>query len=217
MAKLIFTYGTMGSAKTANALMKNHELKEQGKSVLFLKSKTDTRDGSSIIKSRTGMMAEVVLFSDEENLKLKLVNNRFDAIIVDEAHFCKAHHVEELKDIASYYDIPVYTYGLKTNFQTKLFEGSQRLMELADDIRALEMTCVKCTNQAEINARFDANGRLITKGSIVDIGGNEKYKPLCYKCYIKEMYKARQMEHKVNKNIQDQGGEQSQDKELDYR
>lgn len=198
MAKLVFTYGPMGSSKTANALMKNHELREQGKNVLFLKSKTDTRDGTTIIKSRTGMMAEVVTFGDEENLKDKLTEN-FDAIIIDEAHFCKEHHVEELKDISVYKNIPVYAYGLKTNFQTKFFEGSKRLMELADDLRTLEMTCPYCSNLAEVNARFDSNGILITKGSVIDIGGNEKYKSLCYEHYKKEELKSKLIQQKENK------------------
>lgn len=208
MAKLIFTYGPMGSSKTANALMKNHELKEQGKRVLLLKPKTDNRDGVTVIKSRTGMVAEAVIFHDDDNLKYKLVENNFDAIIVDEVQFCKARHIEELKEIAVYYKIPVYTYGLKTNFKTELFEGSKRLMELADDLRTLEMTCFYCSNLAEINARFDSNGKLITKGSIVDIGGNEKYKALCYEHYKKEEYKSKlEQQEKIKEKNQDKGME----------
>lgn len=185
MAKLIFTYGTMGSAKTINALIKYFELNSQGKNVLLLKSAVDTRDGEFIIKSRVGLSQVAKTFDEKTNLVelLKKENKKIDTIIVDEAQFCSRHHIDELKQISVYENIPVYIYGLKTNFLSELFEGSKRLVELADELRVLEMTCAFCGEMAEINARFDANGKLVTEGDIVEIGGNEKYKSLCYKCW----------------------------------
>ncbi len=190
MPKLIFTYGTMGSAKTTNALIKFYELTTQNKRVLLLKPKTDNRDGITTIKSRIGISAQATIFDDSQNIKQILINcGNIDTIIVDEAQFCSAHHVEELKDITIYNKIPVYAFGLKTNFKSELFEGSKRFVEIADELRFLEMTCVYCENAAEINARFADNGSLIEEGAVVEIGGNEKYKALCYKCWQKEKAK----------------------------
>ncbi len=185
MAKLIFIYGTMGSAKTTNALMKYFELKSQGKTALLLKPSIDTRDGEMIIKSRIGLSETAKVIHNSTNLErfLDEQNKKIDTIIIDEAQFCSAHHIDELKRIAIYKDIPVYVYGLKTNFVSNLFEGSKRLIELADELRTLEMTCAFCGKQAEINARFDKEENLITEGEVVDLGGNEKYKPLCFKCW----------------------------------
>jgi thymidine kinase len=130
------------------------------------------------------MQAAVIIFNETDIKDLiKQYKEKLDLIIVDEAQFCKAKHIDQLKEIAVFTKIPVYAYGLKNDFSSHLFEGSKRLIELSDDIRTLEKTCEFCDEQAEINARFDKKGKLVTEGGVVDIGGNEKYKALCYKCW----------------------------------
>lgn len=185
MSKLIFTYGVMGSSKTANALMQYFEATSKGKNVLLLKPAIDKRDGEQIIKSRIGLMQAAVLLFEETKIKdiLCQFKNKIDLIIIDEAQFCEKHHIDELKDISISMKIPVYAYGLKTNFQSFLFEGSKRLLEIADEIRTLEKSCEFCDNAAEINARFDKKGNIIIDGDVVVLGGNDKYKSICYKCW----------------------------------
>lgn len=106
---------------------------------------------------------------------------KIDVVIVDECQFCKTHHIEELKKITEY--VPVLCYGLKTNFKTKLFEGSKRLLELADSLTELKAIC-ECGKKATLNGRF-SNGKLVTNGKEVLIGGDETYKALCFDCYNK--------------------------------
>lgn len=175
----------MGSSKTANALMQYFEATSKGRNVLLLKPAVDNRDGNNIIKSRIGLMQAAINFYDDTNLieLIKQYRDKIDLIIVDESQFCKEHHVDELKCISIYMNIPVYAYGLKNNFQSKLFEGSKRFIELADDLRELEMSCEFCGRPAEVNARFDKKGKVISEGEVIVIGGNDKYKALCYKCW----------------------------------
>ena len=190
MSKLIFTYGTMGSAKTVHSLIKYFELERQGKKVLLMKSSTDTRDGIGVFKRRVGLERKGISFDDNESLReIVLKHKGIQFVVVDEAQFLKTNHVNELKYLAVYNNITVYVFGLKTNFMSELFEGTKRLMELADETRTLDMTCMLCDNPAEINARFDSKGKIIKEGAVVDIGGNEKYKALCYKCWNDEIIK----------------------------
>ena len=186
--KLYFKYGVMGCSKTAQALMTKFNYEQQGFNVLLLKPSIDTRDDNGkkrIIKSRIGLQSEAYAFSETENLysfyKLKNKEKKVDVIIVDECQFCKTHHINELKQITKY--VPVLCYGLKTNFKTKLFEGSKRLLEIADSLTELKSIC-ECGKKATLNGRF-LNGKLVTTGSTIDIGGDEKYKALCFDCYTK--------------------------------
>lgn len=179
----------MGSSKTANALMQYFEATSKGRNVLLLKPAIDNRDGNNIIKSRIGLMQAAVNVFDDTNLieLMKQYRDKFDLVIVDESQFCKSHHIDELKYISTYMKIPVYAYGLKNDFQSKLFEGSKRLFELADDLRGLEMSCESCGKPAEINARFDKKGKVISEGEVIVIGGNDKYKALCYQCWQEQI------------------------------
>ena len=103
-------------------------------------------------------------------------------MILDEAQFVSEGHIFQLRDIVSRYNIPVLCFGLRTDFQGKLFPGSKALFELADEIQEVRSIC-DCGANALINARFDSCGQIITEGDVVDVGGNEKYKALCWKCY----------------------------------
>ena len=110
-------------------------------------------------------------------------------ILVDESQFLTSEHVEQLRAIVDDLDISVICYGLRTDFQTHLFEGSKRLFELADSIEEMKISC-SCGKKAIFNARFNENGELVTSGEQILIGGEDIYKPMCSRCYRKELEKS---------------------------
>jgi len=190
MGKLIFYFGAMGCSKTANALMTRFQYIERGKSVLLMKPATDNRDDiindngtiTTIIKSRVGIQAEALAVNEQVNLFELYQTMMPDIIICDEAQFLTEKQVEELRDISDLTKTKVVCYGLRTDFKTRMFPGSKRLFELADEVTALDAVC-DCGKNAIVNARFDKNGKLVTHGAQIEIGGNERYKALCWTCY----------------------------------
>lgn len=193
MAKLYYKYGAMGSSKTANALMTKFNYEEKGKRVLLLKPTVDNRDGANVVKSRIGLEANAECIDNNCDIKKYIVQKHrnketkkfdFDVIIVDECQFFTAQQVLMLRNIASFLDIPVICYGLRTNYKLELFEGSKALFELADSIQEIKTIC-KCGNKAIINVLKDKDGNIVSTGDTdVVIGGNEKYESMCYKCYF---------------------------------
>ena len=145
MGKLVFYYGTMGSAKTANALITRHQYLQNGRAVWLIKPATDTRDdkdGKTIIKSRIGLEAESTAILDSDNL-LNVYSafwgyNKPDVIICDEAQFFNAMQIEQLRDITTFLAIDILCFGLKTDYMTHSFAGSARLFELADELVKLD-------------------------------------------------------------------------------
>lgn len=188
MAKLYFKYGTMGSSKTASALMCKFNYEERGFKVLLIKSCIDKRDlqnGEIIVKSRIGLWAKCSTFSNEQNLFEFIKNKDFlgkrNVIIVDEAQFLTKEQVEQLKQVSTY--VPVLCYGLLTNFKTELFEGSKRLVEIADSLHEIKSVC-RCGKKANVNARF-VNGKISVDGDEILLGGNSSYEAVCFSCYEK--------------------------------
>ena len=189
MAKLTFVYGVMGAGKTAQLLMFKYQLESGGQRVLLLKPSTDTRVSATIVRSRIpGLVSEAVLFNPEKSLLRLVRNEQPDVVLVDEAQFLSAENVEELREIASYHEVPVFCYGLRTDFQCKLFEGSKALIELADDLKEFEGVCA-CGGKAIVNARF-VNGVLTTEGKAIAIDkGEVSYKAMCWHCWQDEIAK----------------------------
>lgn len=188
MHKLYFKYGVMGSSKSAQALMTKFNYEQKGFRVLLLKPSIDNRDDNGVIRtvsSRIGLKSECVVFNEDMNLYDFYIEenkrNKVDVIIIDEAQFCKEKQINECQLIADH--IPVLCYGLKTNFKGYLFEGSKRLLEIADSISEIKSIC-KCGFKAIMNAKI-VNGMVVTDGDEIDIGGDEKYEAMCYSCYIK--------------------------------
>ncbi len=185
MKKLYFKYGVMGSSKSAQALMTAFNYRQKGYNVLLMKPNIDNRDDSEIrtISSRIGLSQVCRVFGRDDNLE-DFVDNigKFDVVIVDEAQFCTAKQIDQLKKLTER-DIAVMCYGLKTNFRTELFEGSKRLMEIAESIHEIKCIC-RCGRKAEYNARI-VNGLVVTKGDEIQIGGDESYEAMCYECYHK--------------------------------
>lgn len=183
MAKLYFKYGAMGSSKTANALITKFNYEERGMKVWLIKPSIDVRDGADVVRSRIGLRAEAtVITPDKDICETFLSQPRFDVIIADECQFFTAKQIDELRRIVDKLDIPVLCYGLRTDFLTHLFEGSRRLFEVADSITEIKTIC-SCGKKAIVNARIDENGKVVTQGGQIMLGGNDSYVAMCHSCW----------------------------------
>ena len=196
MAKLYFKYGAMGSSKTAQALITRYNYEENDMSVWLIKPSADTRDGKAILRSRIGLEAEVAVMTPDTDIYDRFRQTqagKCDAVIVDECQFLTPEQIEQLRAIVDDFNIPVLCFGLRTDFLTRLFAGSQRLMEIADAIQEIKTMC-DCGTKATVNARIDSNGHIVTEGAQVVLGGNDSYIAMCHRCYIRGI-----REHKVIK------------------
>ncbi len=189
MAKLYFKYGAMGSSKSANALITKFNYEERGMHVWLIKPSTDDRDGANIIKSRIGLSAKADVISPSDDIREKFdkISGK-NVIIADECQFFTEAQIDQLRAIVDEEGIPVLCFGLRTDFLTHLFTGSRRLFEVADSITEIKTIC-GCGRKATVNARIDANGNVVTKGSQVLIGGNDAYVAMCHYCWKKAIAK----------------------------
>ena len=186
MAKLYFKYGAMGSSKTAQALITKYNYEENDLKVWLIKPSADTRDGAEILRSRIGLEAQVEVIPPGVDIYARFLGGnarRSDVIIVDECQFMTEKQIDQLRAIVDEHNIPVICFGLRTDFQTKLFPGSRRLMEVADTIQEIKTIC-DCGAKATVNARVNA-GYIVTEGAQVVLGGNDSYIAMCHKCYIR--------------------------------
>ncbi len=187
MAKLYFKYGAMGSSKTANALIAKFNYEERDMKVWLIKPDVDNRDGVSKVRSRIGLEAPAtVIRASDDILEMYEEREDVDVIIADECQFFTEDHIDQMRQIVDNFDIPVMCFGLRTDFRTKLFPGSRRLFELADSITEIKTIC-ECGAKATVNARIAPDGRVITSGQQVFIGGNDSYIAMCHKCYVKHI------------------------------
>lgn len=180
MAKLYFYYGAMGSSKTANALMTKFNYEEVGQKALLCKPGFDTRDGAKIVRSRIGLQEECILLEELRNYTEEQIKE-YDCIIVDEVQFATWEQVDFLSDIVDFMDVPVVCYGLRSDFQNRLFPGSERVITIADHIQELKTVCW-CGRKAVCNARYNENG-IVRVGEQFMLGANDSYKALCRKHY----------------------------------
>lgn len=184
MAKLYFKFGAMGSSKSAQALITKFNYEELGMSVWLIKPSVDTRDGEDIIKSRIGLSAKADIITPADSVKDMFSKlEKKDVIIADEAQFFTPEQIDELRYLVDEENIPVLCFGLRTDFLTHFFPGSRRLMELADSMTEIKTVCA-CGRKATVNARIDSEGKIITKGSQVFLGGNDSYIAMCHKCWM---------------------------------
>ena len=186
MPKLYFRHGTMNSSKTANLLMVAHNYRAQNKKVILMKPSIDVRFGENTITSRAveGMEADIIIDPNDSVFNIDLDN--VHCILVDEAQFLSENNVEGLRELTRY--TPVMCYGLRTDYRSKLFPGSKRLLELADSIEEIKTICVKCSNKAIINAKFyysEYNQKIILRDGdgAVELGAEERYQPMCWSCW----------------------------------
>lgn len=177
----------MGSSKTAQALTTRFNYIELGMMVWLIKPSVDTRDGADIIRSRIGLEEKAQVITPEQSIIEEYRKaGRHDVIIADEAQFFTPEQIDELREIVDDEDIPVLCFGLRTDFLTHFFPGARRLMELADSITEIKTVCA-CGRKATVNARIDENGRVITEGAQVFLGGNDSYVAMCHKCWTRKI------------------------------
>ena len=188
VGKLYFRYGTMGSAKTAMLLTQAYNFEERGMNYLCMKPIIDNREKENVIRSRIGIERRCSWIYPEMDL-YRYLKEQFehslvvkDWILIDESQFLTADQVDQLARVVDDYGVNVVCYGLRTDFQSHLFEGSRRLLELADSIDEIKSTC-SCGRKTIINARIDAQGNIVTDGNQVEIGGDDKYVSLCRRCW----------------------------------
>ena len=194
MAKLYFKYGAMGSSKTAQALITKYNYEENDLKVWLIKPSADVRDGAATLRSRIGLEAQVEVIPPEIDVLERFVREKegsCDVIIVDECQFLTEAQIDQLRAIVDEHNVPVMCFGLRTDFQTKLFPGSLRLMEVADTIQEIKTIC-DCGAKATVNARIDGEGHIVTQGAQVVLGGNDSYIAMCHKCYVRGI-----REHKI--------------------
>ena len=187
MAKLYFKYGAMGSSKTANALITKFNYEERGMKVWLIKPSVDVRDGISVVRSRIGLSAEATVVTPDIDLfKAFQELAPYDVIIADECQFFTAEQIDQLRKIVDKLSVPVLCYGLRTDFLTCLFPGSRRLFEVADSVTEIKTIC-SCGKKAIVNARIDGNGKIVTEGGQILIGGNDSYVAMCHSCWKNEI------------------------------
>ena len=194
MAKLYFKYGAMGSSKTAQALITKYNYEENDMKVWLIKPSADVRDGVNILRSRIGLEAEVQVITPDQNVYDVFTDTRqgtCNVVIVDECQFMTAQQIDQLRAIVNDYAVPVLCFGLRTDFQTKLFPGSLRLMEIADTIQEVKTIC-DCGAKATVNARV-SDGYIVTEGDQVFLGGNDAYIAMCHRCYVRSIREHRKI------------------------
>ncbi len=189
MAKLYFKYGAMGGGKTLDCIRTFYNYTEKGLKPLIYKSSIDSRTKNTI-ESRTGDCLPCGVINPTDNIVDVIKSNEIfpvseiSVIIIDESQFLSAKQIEDIKNIINFeLEIPVICYGLKNNFQSHLFEGSKRLLEIADRFEEIKSICW-CGRLATQNARV-VNKEVVYHGEEIEIGGNERYVPLCYEHFIK--------------------------------
>ena len=184
MSKLYFNYGAMNSGKSTALLQVAHNYEQQGMKVLIIKPAIDTK-AEDRVSSRLGIERKVDVLLTKSGIIVNEMKDVPDAILVDEAEFLTRKQVDELYAITKEYDVPVLCYGLRTDFQSKGFEGATRLLELADDIKELKTIC-KCGSKATHNLRLVNNVPTFV-GKQVEIDNQEtvEYESVCGKCYLK--------------------------------
>jgi thymidine kinase len=179
MAKLYFYYSAMNAGKTTTLLQSAHNYHERGMRTLIFTPRLDNRYGSGIVASRIGLKADGVMFARADDLLQVTRQNiaghgPLHCVLVDEAQFLTKAQAWQLTDIVDVLDIPVLTYGLRTDFRGELFEGSQYLLAWADNLIEIKTIC-HTGKKATMVVRVDDYGHAITEGPQVEIGGNERY------------------------------------------
>ena len=187
MSKLHFKYGAMNSGKSDTLIKTAYNYEERGLSVIVIKPGIDTKSEDKVV-ARGGHERTVDIIADQTlNLEKQILQSPDTAVVlVDEAQFLTADQISQLFRVAKQHNISVICYGLRADFQTKIFPGSKRLFEVADNIEKLPTMCF-CGRQAEFNTR-KVNGKYVFEGNQVAIDGKDSvdYDSLCGQCYLNE-------------------------------
>jgi thymidine kinase len=190
MAKLYFYYAAMNAGKSTTLIQADFNYRERGMQTMLWTAAHDDRSGAGIIGSRVALSAPAYTYDESINLFTaigeELKRRKLDCILVDEAQFLTQPHVLQLCEVADRLDIPVLCYGLRTDFQAKLFPGSAALLALADSLIELKAVC-ECGRKATMNLRVDAEGQAVAAGAQTEIGGNDRYIAMCRKHFFERL------------------------------
>lgn len=190
MAKLYFSYSTMNAGKSTVLLQASHNYGERGMKTMLFTAELDNRSKVGNISSRIGLSEKASTFNNNDNLfysvEKRLKKDKISCVFVDEAQFLTDKQVWELSDVVEILKVPVMCFGLRTDFQGKLFEGSSSLLAIADELKEIKTIC-HCGKKANMVVRVDSNGKVLKEGAQIEIGGNEKYISLCRKHWKNEM------------------------------
>ncbi len=183
MAKLYFYYSAMNAGKSTVLLQSSHNYKERGMQTLLLTPAIDNRFQEGLICSRIGLSEQALVFNAQDDLyalilDLKRKKHNHACVLIDEAQFLTKEQVFQLTEITDKLSIPVLAYGLRTDFRSELFLGSQYLLAWADELVELKTIC-HCGRKAIMNMRINAEGEAVTEGEQIFIGGNESYVSTC--------------------------------------
>ena len=187
MAALHFIYSTMNAGKSTALLQASHGYRERGLETMVFTSSQDDRYGESEVVSRVGLRSPAHTYSESDNI-LKMVHDeneealQLSCILIDEAQFLTKDQVEQLGKIVDELNITVMAFGIRTDFQGELFEGSKYLLAWADKLKELRAVC-HCGSKATMIVRVNEEGSIMRSGDQVEIGGNERYLSLCRKCF----------------------------------
>ncbi|MES2695772.1 MAG: thymidine kinase [Verrucomicrobiota bacterium] len=182
MAKVYFYYSAMNAGKSTVLLQSSYNYRERGLRTLLFTPSIDNRYGTGRIESRIGLRSSAISLDSIDNLLARVqaehTSQPVACVLVDEAQFLTPEQVWQLSDIADTLDIPVLCYGLRTDFQGKLFPGSATLLGIADDLSELKTIC-HCGRKATMNLRVGKDGLAVREGAQVEIGGNDRYVAMC--------------------------------------
>ena len=192
MAKLYFYYSSMNAGKSTALLQSSYNYRERGMNTLVLAPNLDDRYGVGKISSRIGLEAEATTFGQEDDL-FEIANNAIadkplHCVLIDEAQFLTKDQVFQLGEVTDKLNIPVLAYGLRTDFQGEPFEGSKYLLAWSDNLKELKAIC-DCGTKATMVIRLDEDGNVVTHGSQVEIGGNDRYLSMCRKHFKENFFK----------------------------
>lgn len=190
MAKLYFNYAAMNAGKSTTLLQSSFNYGERGMRTLEFTAALDNRDEAGSIASRIGLKKKAILFARDTDLYAIIETEQgkepVACVFLDESQFLSSVQVRQLANAVDAFSIPIICFGLRTDFKGELFEGSAALFALADEIRELKTIC-HCGRKATMNLRIDAAGKAVTDGAQVEIGGNDRYVPLCRKHFFERV------------------------------
>lgn len=189
MAKLYFNYSSMNAGKSTMLLQANHNYIERGMKPRIYTSDLDNRFGEGEIVSRIGLKEKSNIFTSKTDIYKDVLNfhnnSIVDCVLIDEAQFLTQNQVIQLGKVVDELDIPVLAFGIRTDFQGNLFEGSKYLLAWADNLKEIKTVC-HCGRKATMVLRLNAKGEVVSDGTQIEIGGEEKYVSVCRKHFIEK-------------------------------
>ncbi|TZG27447.1 thymidine kinase [Sphingomonas montanisoli] len=190
MAKLYFYYAAMNAGKSTTLLQADFNYRERGMRTMLFTAAFDDRFRAGAISSRIGLEADAHPIEQDSDIFAKVATALGDGpigcVLVDEAQWLSREQVFQLAAIADELDVPVLAYGLRTDFRAELFPGSAALLAIADSLVELKGICA-CGRKATMNLRMDADGKAVTQGAQIEVGGNERYVALCRRHFMAQM------------------------------